>query len=63
MVLFLFLLQYAVYGSSQSIADRNLVGHLTKCFLDAMYYIPLDKAELEEAAALAVNGDSKPVTD
>jgi len=27
-----------MYGMSQSIPDRSVVGDFTRCFLDAMYY-------------------------
>lgn len=30
--------QLAMYGMSQSIPDRSVVGDFTKCFLDSMYY-------------------------
>ncbi|XP_011497779.1 PREDICTED: sphingosine-1-phosphate lyase [Ceratosolen solmsi marchali] len=34
---------YAIYGSSQSIADRSIVGEITKYFLDAVYYTPKEE--------------------
>ncbi|XP_076165683.1 sphingosine-1-phosphate lyase [Ptiloglossa arizonensis] len=30
----------AIYGMSQSLPDRSIVGDFTKCFLDSMYYTP-----------------------
>ncbi|BES93795.1 DegT/DnrJ/EryC1/StrS aminotransferase family [Nesidiocoris tenuis] len=34
----------AVYGMSQAIADRSIVGDLTRVFIDFMYYTPKNKA-------------------
>lgn len=33
----------AMYGMSQSIPDRSVVGDFTKCFLDSMYYTQANK--------------------
>ena len=33
-----------MYGMSQAIADRNVVGDITRYFLDAMYYTPNSKS-------------------
>ncbi|XP_058797826.1 sphingosine-1-phosphate lyase [Phymastichus coffea] len=33
---------YAIYGKSQGIPDRSIVGDITKSFIDAMYYTPPD---------------------
>lgn len=30
----------AIYGVAQTIPDRSLVGDITRCFLDSMYYTP-----------------------
>ncbi|XP_053976803.1 sphingosine-1-phosphate lyase [Hylaeus volcanicus] len=30
----------AIYGMSQSLPDRSIVGDFTKCFIDSMYYTP-----------------------
>lgn len=30
----------AIYGVAQTISDRSLVGDITRCFLDSMYYTP-----------------------
>ncbi|XP_049837080.1 sphingosine-1-phosphate lyase isoform X3 [Schistocerca gregaria] len=32
--------KFAVYGMSQSVPDRSIVGDFTRCFLDSMYYTP-----------------------
>lgn len=31
----------AIYGVAQTIPDRALVGDITRCFLDSMYYTPV----------------------
>lgn len=31
----------AIYGVAQAIPDRTLVGDITRCFLDSMYYTPM----------------------
>uniref|UniRef100_A0A182IPS7 sphinganine-1-phosphate aldolase n=1 Tax=Anopheles atroparvus TaxID=41427 RepID=A0A182IPS7_ANOAO len=33
----------AIYGVAQSVPDRELIGDFTKCFIDSMYYTPVDK--------------------
>lgn len=33
----------AIYGVAQTIPDRSLVGDITRCFLDSMYYTPTQK--------------------
>ncbi|XP_076630200.1 sphingosine-1-phosphate lyase isoform X2 [Colletes latitarsis] len=33
----------AIYGMSQNLSDRSIVGDFTKCFLDSMYYTPKDQ--------------------
>ncbi|XP_011641639.1 sphingosine-1-phosphate lyase, partial [Pogonomyrmex barbatus] len=35
----------AMYGMSQSIPDRNIIGDFTKCFLDSMYYTKEDETQ------------------
>ena len=35
----------AIYGMAQSIPDRTVVGDVTRCFLNAMYYTPKTKAQ------------------
>ncbi|KAG6800804.1 sphingosine-1-phosphate lyase [Apis mellifera caucasica] len=32
--------KFAIYGMSQSIPDRSIVGDFAKCFLDSMYFTP-----------------------
>lgn len=34
-----------MYGMSQSIPDRSVVGDFTRFFLDSMYYIPTAEVE------------------
>nr|XP_003704170.1 PREDICTED: sphingosine-1-phosphate lyase [Megachile rotundata]XP_012142599.1 PREDICTED: sphingosine-1-phosphate lyase [Megachile rotundata]XP_012142600.1 PREDICTED: sphingosine-1-phosphate lyase [Megachile rotundata] len=36
----------AIYGMSQSIPDRSIVGDFVKCFLDAMYFAPKNHAAI-----------------
>ncbi|XP_076759122.1 sphingosine-1-phosphate lyase [Xylocopa sonorina] len=36
----------AIYGMSQSIPDRSIVGDFTKCFLDSMYFTPDAQTEI-----------------
>uniref|UniRef100_A0A182T279 sphinganine-1-phosphate aldolase n=1 Tax=Anopheles maculatus TaxID=74869 RepID=A0A182T279_9DIPT len=33
----------AIYGVAQSVPDRELIGDFTKCFIDSMYYTPVDR--------------------
>uniref|UniRef100_A0A2M3Z547 sphinganine-1-phosphate aldolase n=1 Tax=Anopheles braziliensis TaxID=58242 RepID=A0A2M3Z547_9DIPT len=33
----------AIYGIAQSLPDRALIGDFTRCFIDSMYYTPIDK--------------------
>lgn len=30
----------ALYGAAQLISDRSLVGDITRCYIDAMYFTP-----------------------
>lgn len=39
-------LKLAMYGMSQSIPDRSIVGDFTRFFLDSMYYTPKAKEEM-----------------
>ncbi|XP_063983868.1 sphingosine-1-phosphate lyase [Diachasmimorpha longicaudata] len=38
---------FAMYGMSQTIADRAVVEDLTRCFIDSMYFTPLKEIEEE----------------
>lgn len=38
----------AMYGMSQSIPDRSVVGDITKYYLDSIYYTTADKKEIKE---------------
>ncbi|XP_046738089.1 sphingosine-1-phosphate lyase [Diprion similis] len=37
----------AMYGMSQSIPDRSVIGEFTRFFLDSMYYIPSKEVEIK----------------
>lgn len=30
----------AMYGVAEALPDRSIVGEITRCFLDSMYYTP-----------------------
>lgn len=42
---FLFLLQMAMYGASQTLQDRSIVTDFTRFWIDALYYTPNDTNE------------------
>ncbi|XP_058061230.1 sphingosine-1-phosphate lyase [Anopheles bellator] len=33
----------AIYGVAQSVPDRELIGEFTRCFIDSLFYTPVDK--------------------
>lgn len=38
-----FFKQMAMYGMAQALPDRSLVGEITRCWIDSMYYTPAIK--------------------
>lgn len=39
--------KYAIYGVSQTIPDRSIIGDFTKLFLDSLVYTPLKPKKLK----------------
>ncbi|XP_050484374.1 sphingosine-1-phosphate lyase isoform X3 [Bombus huntii] len=44
--------KFAIYGMSQSIPDRSIVGDFAKCFLDSIYFTPGNKTMVNNGSSI-----------